>query len=287
MKESRSSSSPLMPKQMLVKAAIFARMSPDEKHELVEKLHDLGYVVGFCGDGANDCGALKAADVGISLSEAEALVSKKVLSSLLGHVAVQAVFQSFVYRLVRQQPWYEPPVIDANEKNISCFENTTLFLVSCFQYVLVALIFSVGAPVGQAASRGFFISGCVSKISLARFVSLRPVTFGHTRPVPYIAITTALLLFTSYIVSFPDRWVRDALELKDIPFSWRTFILCTAAVYFACAWAGERVVFPRLAGAWSAVAEWRWLASKSEGPRVAARNRHKLYKQIEVEMGLR
>lgn len=50
-------------------------MSPDEKHELVEKLQSLEYCCGFCGDGANDCGALKAADVGISLSDAEASVA--------------------------------------------------------------------------------------------------------------------------------------------------------------------------------------------------------------------
>ena len=60
---------------MLVKGQIFARMSPDEKHELVEKLQSIEYCVGFCGDGANDCGALKAADVGVSLSEAEASVA--------------------------------------------------------------------------------------------------------------------------------------------------------------------------------------------------------------------
>lgn len=63
------------PSQMLYRTHVFARMSPDEKHELVERLQALGYIVGFCGDGANDCGALKAADVGISLSEAEASVA--------------------------------------------------------------------------------------------------------------------------------------------------------------------------------------------------------------------
>jgi cation-transporting ATPase 13A3/4/5 len=60
---------------MLVRGKVFARMSPGEKHELVEKLQSIDFTCGFCGDGANDCGALKAADVGISLSEAEASVA--------------------------------------------------------------------------------------------------------------------------------------------------------------------------------------------------------------------
>lgn len=61
--------------QMLVKCQVYARMSPDEKNEVVERLHALGYTVLMCGDGANDCAALKAADVGLSLSEAEASVA--------------------------------------------------------------------------------------------------------------------------------------------------------------------------------------------------------------------
>ena len=67
--------SPEVVRRMLVAGRVFARMSPDEKHELVEKLQSIDYCCGFCGDGANDCGALKAADVGISLSEAEASVA--------------------------------------------------------------------------------------------------------------------------------------------------------------------------------------------------------------------
>jgi cation-transporting ATPase 13A2 len=35
----------------------------------------MGYTVAMCGDGANDCGALRAADVGLSLADTEASVA--------------------------------------------------------------------------------------------------------------------------------------------------------------------------------------------------------------------
>ena len=43
--------------EILLNSSIYARMSPDEKHELMIQLQKLDYTVGFCGDGANDCGA--------------------------------------------------------------------------------------------------------------------------------------------------------------------------------------------------------------------------------------
>lgn len=61
--------------RILVHCKIFGRFSPEQKQELVERLQNLGYVVAMTGDGANDCGALKSADVGLSLSEAEASVA--------------------------------------------------------------------------------------------------------------------------------------------------------------------------------------------------------------------
>lgn len=54
---------------------VYARMSPKQKSLLVEELQkETGEMVGMCGDGANDCAALKSADVGLSLSEAEASI---------------------------------------------------------------------------------------------------------------------------------------------------------------------------------------------------------------------
>ncbi|WFD44339.1 hypothetical protein MPSI1_003006 [Malassezia psittaci] len=228
-------------RRMLIKGTIFARMSPDEKHDLVDRLQELGYTVAMCGDGANDCGALKAADIGISLSEAEAsvaapftstrpdiscvievikegraalvtsfscfkymalysliqftsitilynlasslgdfqflyidlfiilpvavamartlpyptlhvkrptanLVSKKVLLSMFAQVIICSLAQVFTFWLTRRQSWYEPPKVNPDHLNVVSAENSAIFLVSSFQYVTVAAVFSVGPP---------------------------------------------------------------------------------------------------------------------------------------------
>ncbi|XP_063927285.1 polyamine-transporting ATPase 13A3-like isoform X2 [Zophobas morio] len=69
----------LLPK-LVTRGTVFARMSPEQKQQLVQELQTLGYCVAMCGDGANDCGALKAAHTGISLSEAESSVASPFTS---------------------------------------------------------------------------------------------------------------------------------------------------------------------------------------------------------------
>jgi Mg2+-importing ATPase len=51
-------------------ATIFARVSPDQKAQLVRALRYRGRAVGFLGDGVNDALALHAADIGISVDSA-------------------------------------------------------------------------------------------------------------------------------------------------------------------------------------------------------------------------
>eukprot|EP00878_Enallax_costatus_P028460 GHUV01030743.1.p1 GENE.GHUV01030743.1~~GHUV01030743.1.p1 ORF type:complete len:1032 (+),score=296.88 GHUV01030743.1:1466-4561(+) len=104
---------------MLRRGSVFARMSPDNKRDLTELLGSglqgagpgcpkLGLHVGFCGDGANDCGALKAAHVGVSLCEAEASVAapmtskQQSITSMIsvvaeGRCALLATYQIFQF----------------------------------------------------------------------------------------------------------------------------------------------------------------------------------------------
>ena len=62
---------------------VYARMSPSQKGMLIKELQEeTGEMIGMCGDGANDCQALKAADAGLSLSEAEASIASPFTSNV-------------------------------------------------------------------------------------------------------------------------------------------------------------------------------------------------------------
>ena len=299
--------------RVLTRGQIFARMSPDEKHELVEKLQSIDYCCGFCGDGANDCGALKAADVGISLSEAEAsvaapftsrvfdvscvpevirqgraalvtsfccfkymslysaiqftsvsflyasasnlgdfqflfidlflilptaifmgwtgpcdslsrrrptasLVSRKVLTPLLGQVLICIIVQAIIFRLVRQQPWYIAPRLNTERSNIENSQNTSLFLISCYQYILSSVVLSVGPPFRQTM----------------------------TNNLPFVATIISSLLFTTYLLFDPAAGLASFMQLTDMTTAFELILLGVAAVGFAFSWVAEQKLFPLL-----------------------------------------
>ena len=302
-------------RRMLVCGQVFARMSPDEKHELVEKLQSIDYCCGFCGDGANDCGALKAADVGISLSEAEAsvaapftsrvfditcvpeviregraalvtsfscfkymslysaiqfasvsflygsaanlgdfqflfidlllilpiavfmgwtgpfpilcrkrptasLVSRKVLTPLLGQITICVLVQLVAFETVRRQSWYQPPRKGTlDEPNIVNSDDTTLFLISCYQYILSGIVLSVGPP----------------------------FRLSMTANVPFVTTIAVALLITSYMLFDPAQWLVKFMQLTELSINFRIFLLVLAVGSFALAWLSEKYVFPTLA----------------------------------------
>lgn len=299
---------------MLARGQVFARMSPDEKHELVENFQTLDYCCGFCGDGANDCGALKAADVGISLSEAEAsvaapftsrvfdiscvpeviregraalvtsfccfkymslysaiqftsvsflyasasnlgdfqflfidiflvlpvaifmgwtgayptlcrkrptasLVSRKVLTPLLGQVLLCIIIQMVGLGLVQRETWFIPPQLDTQKSNIKNSENTTLFLISCFQYIFSGVVLSVGPPFRQSMRNNL----------------------------PFVVTIVATALFSAYMLFDPAAWLATLMELTYMAVTFKMFVLVLALGGLACAWIAERQLFLLLA----------------------------------------
>ncbi|XP_041804878.1 probable cation-transporting ATPase 13A3 [Chelmon rostratus] len=283
---------PQLVQKLVLNATVFARMAPDQKTQLVEILQSIDYTVGMCGDGANDCGALKRAHSGISLSELEAsvaspftsstpniccvpnliregraalitsfcvfkfmalysiiqylsvtllysilsnlgdfqflfidiaiilitvftmslnpawkelvwrrppssLISGPLLCSVLTQILTSLAFQVLAFLLVRQQSWYETwtPQSDAcnvssfsfsnssnttttpqDPKNIRNYENTTLFYISAFQYLAVAIVFSKGKPFRQPSYKNCpFMLSCIVLYTFLLFIMLHPV----------------------------------------------------------------------------------------------------------------
>lgn len=79
-------------------------------------------------------------------------MSKKVLASIFGQVFITSAIQFWAFFWVRDTDWYTPPKTDKNpmpgDDHLQAmnYENSVLFLVSCFQYILVAAVFSIGPP---------------------------------------------------------------------------------------------------------------------------------------------
>ncbi|RDX48098.1 P-type ATPase [Lentinus brumalis] len=333
--------------RMLVKTQIYARMSPDEKNEVVERLQGLGYTVLMCGDGANDCAALKAADVGLSLSEAEAsvaapftsrtpdiscvievikegraalvtsfscfkymalysliqfttitllysfasslgdfqflyidlfiiipiavtmgrtqawprihpkrptasLVSRKVLTSLVGQIVLTSAVQFWAFFWVRSQDWYAPPApknpnADDDKLEATNYENSALFLVSCFQYILVAAVFSIGPPFRQHMwTNGWFMLSMV-----------------------------CLSLFNIVVLLWPPAFVASLLELMPLPGSARAMLLLAVVVNVLTSMAFEHYGAPAVSHVIGKVVELRRRQRVRDG---------KIYKTVEGGM---
>ncbi|KAK6952288.1 hypothetical protein Daesc_006823 [Daldinia eschscholtzii] len=229
--------------RMLVRGKVFARMSPDEKHELVEKLQSIDYCAGFCGDGANDCGALKAADVGISLSEAEASVAAPFTSRVFDIRCVPDVIRGLVRTIPgpQQETTNGKSSVEKGSRTVAvpdgCLythadcrvasrtgaklnsENTTLFLVSCFEYIFIGVVLNAGRPFRQPMTQNW----------------------------PFMATVAAALAITLYMIFTPGHWIKKLMQLTKISQSFKFTLLGLGVAYLIAAWLGEHYVFSGIA----------------------------------------
>eukprot|EP00762_Andalucia_godoyi_P007791 ANDGO_01770.mRNA.1 putative cation-transporting ATPase C1672.11c len=135
---------------VLALGSVFARFGPDQKGRLVEYLMKrLNYMVGFCGDGANDSCALTAAHVGLSLSEAEASIAasftskKPSIDSVItlmreGRAALVTIFQVFKYMALYSMIQFSTVMLLYSvDSNLSDFE----FLYTDLITILPVVVF--------------------------------------------------------------------------------------------------------------------------------------------------
>lgn len=93
---------------------VIGRCSPHTKITMVDCFNRDGFITLMCGDGGNDCGALKTAHVGVALSDAEASVVSpftsldKTITSVVevlkeGRCTLASAFSSYKYMIMYGQ----------------------------------------------------------------------------------------------------------------------------------------------------------------------------------------
>ena len=192
--------------------SIYARCSPENKSQIVQSLQKESFTVLMCGDGANDCGALKVADVGISLSTEEASIAAPFTSRTPdiscvievlkeGKCALVTSFQTFKY----------------------------ILLYSLIQFISVTLLILIGSYLGDwefMASDLFLITPLAFLIPLApaypKLTYHKPVSSLFSFSIIFSMALQTLCVGIFQIIGyfwtdsfFPDEGVVEELRLRE------------------------------------------------------------------------
>ena len=109
------------------------------------------------------------------------LVHPHVLFSLITQIFIQTGFQVAAYLFVRTVPYYQPMDVFANQTNdndgpLLAYENTILFLLTGYQYIIVALVFSVGKPFRKPFYTNlWFLLSTIVLCAFTTFLSITPI----------------------------------------------------------------------------------------------------------------
>jgi Ca2+-transporting ATPase len=116
----------------LARARVIARVSPQQKFELVRYFQDRGHIVAMSGDGVNDAPALKQADIGVAMGIRGTAVAREAAAMVLQDDRLSTI-------------------VEAIEQGRSIYSNIrkfVIYLLSCniSEVLIVALATLAGAP---------------------------------------------------------------------------------------------------------------------------------------------
>lgn len=171
------------------------------------------------------------------------LVSRKVLVPLLGLMMLSVAVQAISYVVVRRQPWYIPPKVRHDKPHIKNSENTALFLTSCFEYILSAVILNAGPPFRERTAKNCKLSRRnLSHTARNDYAN----TFSSSLPGPFALSIVVALLVSMYMLLAPARWVSKLMELTKTSWSFEVLIMVLGVVYLLLGWVFEKHVAGRI-----------------------------------------
>ena len=147
------------------------------------------------------------------------LVSRKVLTPLMGQIVLCILVQLTAFETVQKQPFYQPPHLDKQKSSVDNSQNTALFLVSCYQYILSGIVLSIGPPFRQSM----------------------------TANVPFVVTIVVTLLISLYMLLDPAQWLSYFMDLTEMSLNYELFLLVLAGIGFGVAYVAERYIFQVLA----------------------------------------
>jgi Ca2+-transporting ATPase len=105
----------------LAKHAVFARVDPSQKLQIVEAFQQSGEIVGMTGDGVNDAPALKKAEIGIAMGKRGTQVAREVSEMVLKDDAF-------------------PSILNAIRQGRVIFDNIKIFIIYQLSYHLAEIV---------------------------------------------------------------------------------------------------------------------------------------------------
>ncbi len=115
-------------REKIVQAAIFARVTPEQKLSLISLYQDRGEIVAMTGDGVNDAPALKKADIGVAMGKRGTQVAKDAADMVLkddrfGTIVVAIRYGRGIFNNIRNFIYY---LISGNVSEVAIITLATL-----------------------------------------------------------------------------------------------------------------------------------------------------------------
>jgi cation-transporting ATPase E len=201
--------------------AIFGRVTPRQKRDMVQALQSRGHIVAMTGDGVNDVLALKDADIGVAMGSGSAATR-----SVAQLVLLDSNFDAL------------PPVVAEGRRVLGNIERTSgLYLTKTVYAMLISLAVGVGGLVFPFLPRHLTLVGAITIGIPSFFLALAPnaerARLGFLRRVARFSIPAGALAAIATFLAYrlvdeqPGATLGEARTVAVMVLTWIGLLVLT------------------------------------------------------------